>query len=75
MTVIGATNRPDDLDPAVLRRFEKRVEVPLPAEAERVQLLRLYADELPHALTDADFATLATASAGYSGADLVSACE
>ncbi len=69
--VIAATNRPDILDPALLRpgRFDRRVTVDLPTLKDREEILRIHAKGKP--LTeDVDFHDLAAATPGFSGADL-----
>ena len=71
--VLGATNRPDELDDAFLRRFEKRVHIPLPALADREALLRTKLG--PIAEAGVNFREAAKASAGYSGADLAAVCK
>jgi transitional endoplasmic reticulum ATPase len=70
VTVIGATNRPDRVDPALLRpgRFDRTVEVGLPDSSAREEILRIHARERP--LRDVDFQTLARQTDGYSGSDL-----
>ena len=71
IVVIAATNRVDMLDQALTRpgRFDRRVQVGLPAEAGRREILGLYAADKP--LEDsADLDRIATVTAGFSGADL-----
>ncbi|KAK7241655.1 microtubule-severing ATPase [Aureococcus anophagefferens] len=75
VTVLAATNRPWDLDDAVLRRLERRVHVPPPGPAGREALLRLSLEGTKHAMSDADVAALAARAEGYSGADVVLACR
>lgn len=73
---IAATNRPDVLDPAIIRpgRLERRVEVPLPDLAGREQILAVHATGKP--LTDdVDFAAIARRTPGFSGADLSRVCN
>jgi transitional endoplasmic reticulum ATPase len=69
--VIGATNRPDMLDPALIRggRLSRQIEIPLPDEAARLAMLRNF---LRPARVDAsvDLTLLAIQSEGFSGADL-----
>lgn len=69
--VIGATNRPDILDAALLRggRFSRQIEIPMPDEAARLAILRLHTRTAkldPHV----DLEALAKETEGYSGADL-----
>ena len=73
--VLGATNRPDILDPAVLRpgRFDALVEIPLPTEADRARILAVHLRGKPLA-APVDVAPLAARSAGMSGADLTLVC-
>jgi cell division protease FtsH len=69
--ILAATNRPDVLDPALLRpgRFDRQVVVDMPDIKERELILRLHARKLP--LSDnVDLARLARATPGSSGADL-----
>jgi len=68
--VLGATNRPWDLDPAVRRRFEKRIYIPLPDKEARQFLLKSHLGEEGVKLTDQELARLSVLSEGYSGADL-----
>lgn len=68
--VIGATNRPQELDEAARRRFVKRLYIPLPEESDRECLIRVLLGKNSHGLTDADIKKLAKETAGYSGADL-----
>lgn len=68
--VLGATNTPWALDPAVRRRFEQRVYVPLPDAPAREAILRLGLRGSAHTLGDGDFAELAAALEGYSGSDI-----
>ena len=71
VVVLGATNRPDVLDPALLRpgRFDRRVTVDLPDVRGREGILRLHARGKPMA-DDVDLAGVARSTAGFSGADL-----
>jgi vacuolar protein-sorting-associated protein 4 len=68
--VLGATNTPWSLDPAMRRRFEKRIYIPLPEEEARETMFRLNIGKTPNSLTDSDFKNLAKRSDGYSGADI-----
>ncbi len=69
--VIAATNRPDVLDPALLRpgRFDRQVVVPLPDVRGREQILRVHMNKTPLA-DDIDAKVLARGTPGFSGADL-----
>jgi cell division protease FtsH len=71
IVVMAATNRPDVLDPALLRpgRFDKRVTIDLPSKTARLEILQIHAEEKP--LTDdVDLEALARSTPGLSGADL-----
>ncbi|XP_040906576.1 spastin isoform X2 [Toxotes jaculatrix] len=70
--VMGATNRPQELDEAVLRRFAKRVYVALPDEQTRLTLLKNLLGKHGNPLSRSDLSNLAKATAGYSGSDLTS---
>jgi ATP-dependent metalloprotease FtsH len=74
VTVMAATNRPDLLDPALIRpgRFDRRVTVSLPDRAGRQAILALHARLRPLA-PDVDLAALAAITQGFSGADLAGA--
>ena len=71
VVILAATNRPDILDPALLRpgRFDRRVPVELPDMAGREAILRVHAKKI-RLSDDVDFTAIARASAGCSGADL-----
>ena len=71
IVVIAATNRLDMLDPALLRpgRFDRRVQVGLPAQAGRLAILGLHSKGMPIA-DPAALAALARVTAGFAGADL-----
>jgi cell division protease FtsH len=74
--ILAATNRPDVLDPALLRpgRFDRQVTVPLPDRNGREGILRLHSRQLQLA-PDVDLATLARTATGLSGADLANLCN
>jgi cell division protease FtsH len=69
--VLGATNRPEVLDPALLRpgRFDRRVVVPAPDKRGRAQILRVHTRSLPLG-DDVDLDRLAATTPGMVGADL-----
>ena len=68
--VLGATNSPWQLDPAVRRRFEKKIYIPLPDKAGRIEMFKIHTCKQPHQLKDKDFLTLAENTEGYSGSDI-----
>lgn len=71
--VIGATNKPWDLDEPFIRRFQKRIYVPLPDKENRLALFKHYTKDL--ALSDdVDFEELAILTNGYSGNDIRDIC-
>jgi transitional endoplasmic reticulum ATPase len=74
--VIGATNRAELLDPAVLRpgRFDYHIEVPLPDPPARKAILNIYLKEKPLA-KDIKFESLTDMTNGFSGADIGEACR
>lgn len=69
--ILAATNRPDVLDPALLRpgRFDRQVVVAMPDIKEREAIFRIHASKVPLG-SDVDFARLARATPGTSGADI-----
>ncbi|MBM3190391.1 MAG: ATP-dependent zinc metalloprotease FtsH, partial [Chloroflexi bacterium] len=71
VVIMGATNRPEVLDRALLRpgRFDRQVQVPLPTEAGRRQILGIHTRRVPLA-PDASIDRLAQVTSGFSGADL-----
>ena len=74
VVVIGATNRPDELDEAARRRFVKRIYIPLPDAAGRRQLLCTLLKGTAHSLIDENVDMLVEKTVGYSGADIRSIC-
>jgi len=71
--VIAATNRPDVLDPALLRtgRFDRRVVVDLPDRKDREEILKIHSRKKPFA-EDVNLVVIAERTPGFSGADLYS---
>ncbi|MGH4009115.1 MAG: ATP-dependent metallopeptidase FtsH/Yme1/Tma family protein [Pseudonocardiaceae bacterium] len=71
IVVLAATNRPEALDPALLRpgRFDRQVTVPLPNQSERAAILVVHARG-KHLGADVDLDRIARATPGFSGADL-----
>ncbi|CAI2323854.1 unnamed protein product [Caenorhabditis sp. 36 PRJEB53466] len=74
--IIGATNRPDIIDPAVLRpgRLDQLIYIPLPDEASRLQIFKAGLRKTPLA-ADLDLNYLAKNTVGFSGADLTEICQ
>jgi len=75
VVVIAATNRPDMVDPALLRagRFDRLVLIPVPDEKARLAILRVHTKGMP--LKDVDLAPLAKELDQYTGADIESLCR
>ena len=74
VTVVGATNRPWDLDDALRRRFEKRIYIPLPNVDGRRQLFELNLKKVA-VDNNVDYDKLIKATDGYSGADIANVCR
>lgn len=68
--VIAATNRPQDIDDAVLRRFPKRILVDMPNRMERKEMLSLFLCTAKHTLSPEEFEYIANETEGFSGSDL-----
>ena len=76
VVVIGATNRPDILDPALLRpgRFDRLIYIPPPDYKARIEILRIHTRNMP--LTDdVNLEEIAKLTEGYSGSDLEAVCR
>jgi SpoVK/Ycf46/Vps4 family AAA+-type ATPase len=71
---MAATNIPWILDPAVLRRFEKRIHVPLPDADARRRIFEIHLKDAELA-KDVDLGTLTEMTAGYSGSDIERVCR
>jgi SpoVK/Ycf46/Vps4 family AAA+-type ATPase len=71
---IAATNRPWDLDPAVLSRFEKKILIPLPDPVTREKILRIHLEKKGYRAA-VPFAELAETTAGYSGREIERFCK
>lgn len=73
--VIMATNRPDILDPALLRpgRLDRKIEIPLPNEQSRLEIIKIHSKGL--SITgDIDYDAIVKLSEGFNGADLRNVC-
>ncbi|CAK7337968.1 unnamed protein product [Dovyalis caffra] len=71
--ILGATNRPFDLDDAVIRRLPRRIYVDLPDAGNRMKILRIILNR-ENLEPDFQFSSLANATEGYSGSDLKNLC-
>ena len=76
VVVIGATNRPDMLDPALLRpgRFDRLISLGAPNAEERLEIFKIHTEKMPLA-KDINLKTMAQKTAGYSGADIEAMCR
>jgi SpoVK/Ycf46/Vps4 family AAA+-type ATPase len=72
--VIGATNKPWALDWPFIRRFQKRIMVPLPDHEARLNMLKLYTEHL-NLSTKVDLDEFARMAAGFSGSDIRDICQ
>jgi len=75
VVVIGATNRPDMVDPALLRtgRFDRMIIVPIPDRKARLEILKVHTKEMP--MDGVDLEELAVELEGYTGADIEGLCR
>jgi transitional endoplasmic reticulum ATPase len=75
VVVIGATNRPNTIDPALRRagRFDREIDIGVPDEAGRLQILRIHTKNMKLA-PDVDLVDIAHNTHGYVGSDLQSVC-
>lgn len=73
--IIMATNRPDTLDPALLRpgRLDRKIEIPLPNEQARLDILKIHAAPIAKR-GDIDYEAIVKLSDGFNGADLRNVC-
>ncbi len=76
VVVLAATNRPDILDPALMRpgRFDRIIEIPLPNEAERYEIFKVHSANMPLE-KGIDLKDLAKMTEEYSGADIENLCR
>ncbi|UCC57998.1 MAG: CDC48 family AAA ATPase [Candidatus Bathyarchaeum sp.] len=76
VVIIAATNRPDIVDPAILRpgRFDRLIYVPEPEQKSRLEIFKIYTKDMPLA-KDVDLSQLAIATKKYSGADIEAVCR
>lgn len=73
--IVMATNRPDILDPALLRpgRLDRKIEIPLPNEASRLDILKIHAAGITKR-GDIDYESVVKLADGFNGADLRNIC-
>ena len=73
--MVMATNRPDILDPALLRpgRLDRKIEIPLPNEASRMDIIKIHSTKV-NTQGDIDFESIVKLSDGFNGADLRNVC-
>jgi transitional endoplasmic reticulum ATPase len=76
VVIIAATNRPDIVDPAILRpgRFDRLIYVPEPDKDSRMEILKIYTKDMPLA-DDVELTMLSTMTKKYSGADIEALCR
>ncbi|KAF0700383.1 Aste57867_9088 [Aphanomyces stellatus] len=72
--VVGATNRPQELDEAARRRFVKRLYIPLPSAEARMDMVNRLLSKNSHSLTTEDKDYIVQRTKGFSGADVRSLC-
>ena len=74
--VIGATNRPNAIDPALRRpgRFDREIEIGVPGKKGRLETLQIHTRNMPMS-NDVDFKKLSDMTHGYTGADVASLCR
>jgi len=77
VVVLACTNRPHALDPAVRRpgRLDREIEIGVPSEEGRKDILRVLLSQLPHCLPDSAVASVARNAHGFVGADLAMVCK
>lgn len=73
--IVGATNRPQELDEAARRRFVKRLYIPLPDFPARREILLSLLSSVDHVITESQFEEIAHRSDGFSGADMKVLCQ
>ncbi|XP_055954950.1 fidgetin-like protein 1 [Patella vulgata] len=73
--IIGATNRPQEIDEAARRRLVKRLYIPLPEHIARRQIITNLLSQQKHELTDEHLDIICHKSDGYSGSDMANLCR
>uniref|UniRef100_A0A1I7T625 Fidgetin-like protein 1 n=1 Tax=Caenorhabditis tropicalis TaxID=1561998 RepID=A0A1I7T625_9PELO len=74
LLVLGATNRPQELDEAARRRFQKRLYIALPEPDSRTQIVQNLLKGTRHEITDSNLERIRMLTDGYSGADMRQLC-
>ena len=76
VVVLAATNRPEDMDPALLRpgRFDKIIEIPMPDDAARIKIFNIHTKKMPLD-KDVNIEDLAAATENYTGAEIENVCR
>jgi len=75
LLVIGATNRPQELDEAARRRMQKRLYIPLPDGSARKTMLRNWMKDIRLSMTEAEHEQVVVLTDGYSGSDMHALCR
>lgn len=73
--IIGATNRPHEIDEAARRRLVKRIYVPLPEAENRMQMVRHLIRDYANNISEEGLAAIAASTDGYSGSDMFNLCR
>lgn len=73
--LIGATNRPQEIDEAARRRLVKRIYVPLPKKTDRIEMIRILIKDFNNSLTEEELGEIADRIDGYSGSDIFNLCR
>ena len=76
VSIIAATNRPDIIDPGLMRpgRFDRHIKVDTPSEEARIAIFKVHTKNMPLA-DDVDIEKLAKSTEGYVGADIEAVCR
>lgn len=75
LLIVGATNRPQELDEAARRRFTKRLYIPLPEDSARKQLIKTLMKSTSSNLTEECIDYVVEKTVGFSGADMATLCK
>eukprot|EP00917_Polyrhabdina_sp_WS-2016_P022398 GHVP01048614.1.p1 GENE.GHVP01048614.1~~GHVP01048614.1.p1 ORF type:complete len:548 (-),score=130.63 GHVP01048614.1:1686-3329(-) len=73
--IVGATNRPHEIDEAARRRLIKRLYIPLPDLIARGKIIRKLIEKIKHSLNDDDMHKICESTDGYSGSDMDALCR